>query len=141
VRKRWIFPLAAAIGGAAACDRPQEFPQPPASEYTAAPVVLAEGTKVDTVRGASVTQEFMRVSGVRALLGRLFYADDFQPAGSSIVFLSEDLWQHRFGGDPRIIGKPLQVNGRNTVVVGVAPKQFSIPAGAQIWLPRREASP
>lgn len=130
--------LAATVGliAASACDRPPAFPQPPASEYTAAQFELATGARVDTVRGASVTQEFLRVSGVRALLGRLFIAGDFQPAGSSTAMLSETLWRRRFGADPTIIGKPIRVNGRDAVVIGVTPTQFSIPAGAEVWVPR-----
>jgi hypothetical protein len=119
-----------------ACDRPAAFPLPPASEYTPAQFELAEGAKVDTLKGASVTQEFLRVSGVRALLGRLFVAGDVQPTSQSTVVISEELWRRRFGANAAIIGKPIRVNGRDAIVVGVMPKQFSIPAGAEIWLPR-----
>jgi hypothetical protein len=128
--------LAATIGVAAACDRPPAFPQPPASEYTAGRFELAEGPKIDTVQGASVTQEFLRVTGVHAVLGRQLTAGDVQSGGSSTVVLSRELWERRFGADPAIIGKPIRVNGRNLVIVGVMPKEFAIPAGAEIWLPR-----
>lgn len=119
-----------------ACDRAPAFPQPPTSEYTAARFELVEGAKIDTVQGASITREFLRVSGVRAVLGRLFAGEDFQPTGSPVVVLSRQLWQRGFGSDPAIIGKPIRVNGRNMIVIGVMPREFAIPAGADIWLPR-----
>lgn len=135
MRKLACLLLTATIG-AAACDRAPAFPQPPASEYTAAPFELVEGSKIDTVQGASITQEFLRLSGVRAVLGRLFSGEDFQPTGSPVVVLSRELWERGFGSDPAIIGKPIRVNGRNMIVVGVMPREFAIPAGAAIWLPR-----
>src|SRR6478672_8400848 len=36
------------------------------------------------------------------------------------------MWQRRFGGDPTIVGKPLQLNGAPLTVVGVMPQDFQL---------------
>jgi MacB-like periplasmic core domain len=134
------FPSVAAIvvALATACDRQSPaFVQPPATEFTASRFELASGSTVDTVPGAAITQQFLRVIGVHALLGRLFIAEDFQPAGPSTAVLTYDLWQRRFGGDPSIIGKPIRLNGTDAVVVGVIPQKVEYPPGAAVWITRR----
>ena len=69
---RFALALVAAV---AACDKGQSYARPPASEYTVSRMPLATSSAVDTVQVATVTPEFLRVSGVRAVLGRLFIAD------------------------------------------------------------------
>ena len=132
----WLF-AAAVAGATGGCDRAPAFPQPPASEYTAARFELSANSKADTVQGATVTQEFLRVSGVRAILGRLFIPGDFAPAGPQTAILSQTLWQRRFGGDPTIIGKPIRLNGQDAIVIGITPREFAIPPGAELWIARR----
>jgi hypothetical protein len=41
--------------------------------------------------------------------------------------------QRRFGGSPAIIGQVIEVDGRTTTIVAVAPRGFEAPAGAQLW--------
>jgi putative ABC transport system permease protein len=55
-------------------------------------------------------------------------------AGS--VVLSHGLWQNQFGGDPRIVGSPIRLNGSAYTVIGVMPQGFQFPGpGNQLWLP------
>jgi hypothetical protein len=119
-----------------ACTESPAFVQPPASEYTAVRLELAT-PPLDTIQGAAISQQFLRVIGIRAVLGRLFTDSDFQPAGMSLAVLSYDLWSRRFGADPTIIGKPIRLNGADAIVVGVIPKGVEFPKGASVWIPRR----
>lgn len=50
--------------------------------------------------------------------------------------LSYDLWQRTFGGAPEIIGRVIRIDGRETTVVGILPKGFSFPKGAELWMPQ-----
>jgi MacB-like periplasmic core domain len=118
------------------CSETPEFVQPPASEYTAARFELAT-PRPDTIPGAAISRQFVRVIGVRPVLGRLFIDSDFQPAGPPTAVISYDLWSRRFGSDVTIIGKPIRLNGADAVVVGVTPKGFEFPKGASVWIPRR----
>lgn len=58
-------------------------------------------------------------------------------AAHPTALLSWTLWQRRFGSAPTIIGTTIRLNGNDAVVLGVVPKEFNIPAGAEVWIPRR----
>lgn len=118
------------------CTESPAFVQPPASEYTAVRLELAT-PPLDTIQGAAISQQFLRVIGIRAVLGRLFTDSDFQPGNMPLAVLSYDLWSRRFGADPTIIGKPIRLNGADAVVVGVTPRGVEFPKGASVWIPRR----
>ncbi|HEU4586296.1 MAG TPA: ABC transporter permease, partial [Gemmatimonadaceae bacterium] len=69
-------------------------------------------------------------------LGRSFSAAEDLPNGPSVVMISEGLWRSRFGGDPGIIGRTLEVSGTSHEIIGVMPKSFRFPTSdTQIWLP------
>src|SRR5215470_14583465 len=61
-----------------------------------------------------VTRNFFSVYGLeRPMLGRLFLADECAaPGGPQVAILSEELWKFRFGADPLIIGKVINLNRR-----------------------------
>jgi len=84
--------------------------------------------------GSRVSADFFQVAGRTPALGRTFTADDVRE-NQRVVVLSDALWQRRFGADPGIVGKTVQVNGEGHVVVGVMPHDFVFPAGTKIWTP------
>ena len=95
---------------------------------------------------AWVTSTLIPVLKVSPILGRTITAEEDMPpaarvgAGSrdvgDVVMISEGLWRTRFGADPSVIGKLLEVNGRQREIVGVMPARFRFPeSGTQLWLP------
>ncbi|MCA1557348.1 MAG: ABC transporter permease, partial [Acidobacteria bacterium] len=70
------------------------------------------------------TPELFRVLGVEPILGRGMTAEDGHAGAPFVGHLSYGLWQRRFGGDPRIIGKTITLNGAPFTVVGVMPEGF-----------------
>src|SRR4030095_5996135 len=73
--------------------------------------------------------------GTAPVAGRTFVADDFKDRASAVV-ISSALWQQRFGGDPRTVGRTIQVDGGAAEVVGVMPPGFELPtAEVQLWRP------
>ncbi|NUR53433.1 MAG: hypothetical protein HOQ29_03220, partial [Acidobacteria bacterium] len=84
---------------------------------------------------ANVSASLFNVLRVRPILGRTFNADENTPGRTSIVVLSYGLWQQRFGGDPDVVGRRIQLDGVSREVVGVMPQGFSYPADRQAWLP------
>lgn len=83
------------------------------------------------VVGAVVTANYFDVLGARAALGRTLRADD-RP-GDALVVLGTPVWRQHFGSDPRIVGKPIDVDGTPATVVGVMPDEFDYPEGARVW--------
>jgi predicted permease len=86
--------------------------------------------------GTLVSAEFFSVLGARPELGRTFLPGEDIPGQDNYVILSHTLWQQRFGGDPAIIGRSMQLQGINRQVVGVMPENFRFPsARTQVWIP------
>jgi putative ABC transport system permease protein len=68
-------------------------------------------------------------------LGRLLNRDDDAPNGGKVIALSYGLWQRRYGGDPRIVGQAITVDGEPFTVAAVMPPSFNYPAGVEAWVP------
>src|SRR4051812_44539205 len=82
------------------------------------------------------TAGLWRILGVPAALGRTFTDQEDQKGHDTVVVLSHDFWQKRFGSDPKIVGKLLTLGGHPYEVVGVMPQGFHFPSKeAQLWLP------
>jgi len=89
------------------------------------PVTLVDGDVPERVMGAEVSPGYFRLLGVAPLLGRDFNAAD--AVDRTTVVLSHGFWMRRFGGDPSVIGRRLQVSGTPHTVVGVMPASFEPP--------------
>ncbi|MGH9535710.1 MAG: ABC transporter permease [Terriglobales bacterium] len=97
---------------------------------------LSAGAESGPVPGAVVSANFFRVLGVAPQVGPGFppHADPLSPLPGTGVVISHGLWARDFGSDPRILGRPLQINGRTYTVTGVMSRGFAFPAGAQLWI-------
>jgi putative ABC transport system permease protein len=92
----------------------------------------------DPVRlyGTAVSANFFSLLGVRPDLGRTFLIGEDQPGKDDVVILSHALWQDKFGGDPRVIGRSVTWEGESRQIVGVMPQGFQFAASkAQFWVP------
>lgn len=97
---------------------------------------LASDAEPERIGMAGVTPGFFGVLGVNPVRGRIFAPDEHVNAQGSVVIMSWALWQRRFAGDDKIVGKTIQLNGRPCTVVGVMPRYFDFPnARTDVWLP------
>ncbi len=87
------------------------------------------------VAAAFVSASFFDTLRARPLLGRTFLAADDDPAAARAVVLSYALWQRRFAGDPAVVGTRVTRGQEPFTVVGVMPRGFGFPQGAQVWVP------
>lgn len=72
-----------------------------------------------------VTGNFFHVLGVNAALGRTLSADDDERfAGRQVIVLSHRGWIRLAGGDPKIVGRSVMINGAAYEVIGVTPEEF-----------------
>src|SRR5262245_30291583 len=83
----------------------------------------------------TVSGDFFTVFGVPPELGRLLNRDDDVPNGGKVIVLSYGLWQRRYAGDPKIVGRAVTVDGEPFTVASVMPASFNYPAGAEAWVP------
>jgi len=71
-------------------------------------------------RGMTVTAPFFHLLGMRPLMGRLLEPQDDQAGAPATMVASHRFWESRLGGDPKIVGSTLVLNGTPIEVVGVA---------------------
>ena len=90
---------------------------------------------VEHVLGCGVSAEFFDVLGARPALGRAFSASEDQPGPDRVVIVSHAFWERRFGGDPGVLGRTLQLDGRSYTIVGVMPVGFDYPVPVELWTP------
>ena len=70
------------------------------------------------------TTNLFSMLGVEPILGRAFTPDDDRPNQPHVVVISYGLWQRRFGGDEKIVGRKLNLSRRDATVIGVMPAGF-----------------
>ncbi|MBV8859549.1 MAG: ABC transporter permease [Acidobacteria bacterium] len=85
--------------------------------------------RVQTTRASA---DFFRALGVAPLVGRALTLEDEEPGRNHVVVLSYNLWRRDFGGDAGVLGRKLQLNEEEYAVVGVMPKGFEFPSGAEM---------
>jgi len=74
--------------------------------------------------------------GVQPALGRSFSPDDDSASATKTAIITWSLFEHRFNGDPSILGKTIRLNDRPFTVIGVLPKWFGYPDPMiQLWTP------
>lgn len=122
--------------GGSACIFGVSGPEPPPGSYSAGTFEIATPDKTTSVKGASISSEFLSAAKLHPLLGRSFVTEDYQGSRTPVIMLGYGLWQRTFGGAPDIIGRPISIDGRQTTVVGIMPKDFAFPDGAELWVPR-----
>jgi len=96
--------------------------------------VRGEGS-AERIPSAVASDGVFRVLGVEPLLGRAISPEDDTPGGPKVVLLSEELWQRRYGRDPHILGRTLQIDDSRWTVIGVMPARFHFPDRADLWFP------
>jgi hypothetical protein len=94
------------------------------------------GTEPRRLHSASITANLIPLLEVSPKLGRSFTEAEDLPKGPAVVIVSEGLWRTRFGADPHILGRTMQVSGVSREIVGVMPESFRFPdGGIELWLP------
>src|SRR5256885_11771611 len=96
-------------------------------------VDLAGEGRPQQLAGASVTAAFFPILRAKPVLGRTFTPDEFRPGGPKALVLSDALWRRQFGADPRILERPVTLDGTSFTVVGVMPPGPVYPPDAEFW--------
>ena len=86
---------------------------------------LVGGPRPERVTLISVQPSVFDVLETRPALGRPFLPDDAKEGAPAVAILTDAAWRSRFGGDPSVVGRPIELDGVSTEVVGVMPPGFS----------------
>jgi putative ABC transport system permease protein len=86
--------------------------------------------------GSFVSANFFKLLQVEIAQGRGFQPREDEPGAAAVAVLSYGLWRDRFGGDPKMLGQSLNLNGQPFTIVGVLPPDFQFSWGAaEVWMP------
>ncbi|HEX6158973.1 MAG TPA: ABC transporter permease [Thermoanaerobaculia bacterium] len=103
---------------------------------------LYDGPEPELLSGSSVTANMFPLLGIKPYLGRTFTEAEDREGQPSLVVISYELWQRRFGGDRGILGRQIRVGATPDTVIGVMPPRFTFPLRenerADFWIPMKQ---
>lgn len=108
-------------------------------------------TPPEALYGLRVSANLFPTLGVAPMLGRNILPDEDQPGHANEMILSYGLWVRRFNSDPGVVGRSVNIDGHNCLVIGVMRPEFDFPLrrGAvhtpspyvEFWAPFRSGKP
>jgi putative ABC transport system permease protein len=94
---------------------------------------LTSSEQPEKIQGEKITADYFTTLGVTPLAGRTFTEAEDRPGGEPVILLSQGLWQRRFGGDPKIVGQTIPINGQSATVIGIMPNDYR--PNIEFWMP------
>jgi len=107
--------------------RPDETPFTAVTSWTGVADCDLTEERPQRLACAQVESSFLPTFGIRPVVGRNFTREDDLPNAPTVTLISYGLWQSRFAGDPRALGRTMIVDGVTAQVVGVLPRDFELP--------------
>ncbi len=89
----------------------------------------------ERLQGALVSAQWFAVFGAKPELGRVFSPEEDDPSANQEVILSHSTWNRLFGGDPGVLGRSMELDGKLYRVIGVMPPEFRQPIQTDLWTP------
>ena len=111
------------------------FEQFAASGSMMLPMNLTGSGEPERLNASVITGNYFDTFGVRPALGRGFSLENEKTGQDHVTVLSHAFWQTRFGGDPNIVNKTINLDGKAYEVLGVMPAEVVLPQPAQLWVP------
>jgi putative ABC transport system permease protein len=96
------------------------------------------GQTAERLLSLAATADFFPLLGVAPAHGRVFKPEEFEPSADNVIVLSDRFWTRRFGSDPNVVGRKIQLDGKTVEIVGVMPPGFEHPilwGPVDIWQP------
>lgn len=98
-------------------------------------VILSGPGEPEALKAARVSADFLSILGVRPRLGRGFLPEEEGRGGADVAMISARLWQQKFEGSARILGKTVDFNATPYTIVGVLPEGFTFPSpDVDVWV-------
>src|SRR5216684_7183149 len=87
------------------------------------------------VQAAYADSGLFPMLGIRPVAGRSFIPEEDRAGNAPVVVLGHRLWQSRFGGDSRVVGRSISLDNQRYTVVGVLPAGFQLLRWPDLWMP------
>jgi putative ABC transport system permease protein len=106
-----------------------------AYDFAGPGINLTGGDRPEQVKGIHASASYFEVFGAPVVLGRVYTAEEDRPGGPQVLVISNGLWRSRYGSDPAIIGKTIELTGEPYQIIGVLGSRFKTDPPADVWLP------
>lgn len=103
-------------------------------EYHGMSFVLLNQGEPDRVDTGVVSSNFFQMLGIQPLYGRTFLDHDDDLGAEAVLVLSHRYWKEKFGGDPQVIGRVLEMNNQPHTVIGVLPNFPEYPRANDVYM-------
>ena len=97
-------------------------------------LIVAEGD-ARPVQVAEITSSAFRVADATPLMGRVLLPTDERPTAPPVAVIGHEVWQTRFGSDPNVLGRTVQLGREHVTIVGVMREGFAFPISHDVWTP------
>src|SRR5580658_6222680 len=85
---------------------------------------ITEGSRPESIGGIQASVELLPMFGIPPQLGRYLAPEEMQAGHDRVAIIGHSLWQMRYGSDPAILGKTIELDERRYTIVGVMPASF-----------------
>jgi len=85
---------------------------------------ITEGSRPESIGGIQASVELLPMFGIPPQLGRYLAPEEMQAGHDQVAIIGHSLWQMRYGSDPAILGKTIELDERRYTIVGVMPASF-----------------
>jgi len=85
---------------------------------------ITDGNHPESIDAIKASLDLLPMFGTQPLLGRFFTPGEMQPGRDQVAILGHHLWQTRYGADPAILGKTVDLDEKRYTIIGVMPARF-----------------
>jgi len=93
---------------------------------------LTHARDPEQLQGVRVSANFFEALGAGPALGQTFKPEQDQEGAAPVAIISHRFWQREFAADQNVLGKNITLDGHTVTVVGVMPRDFEFPGGANM---------
>ena len=116
-------------------DLTQVFEDPALYDLGIGRMNITGGDRPEQISGIHVSANYFQLFGARVAQGRTFTPDEDIPNGPRVAVISSGLWHSRYGGDPSMVGKDIEIGSAPYEVIGILDRSFRWDPALDIWLP------
>ena len=85
---------------------------------------ITESNRPESITGIKTSLDLLPMFGIQPLMGRLFTLEEMHPGHDQVAIIGHRLWQERYGTDPGILGRTIDLDEKRYTIVGVMPARF-----------------
>lgn len=104
------------------------------AEFSAMPFTMLGAGSPTEVRTGIVSANYFGVMGLSPVLGRVLGPGDAGAAADPVMILTWEYWRRAFGEDPSVLGRTVEMNGRETTIIGVLEPAPPFPGETDVFV-------